>query len=57
MSILLYDYKELTQCVSEVERIEGIVNSKKKDWSTKKEDKTGRKGRRRNAYYVGWLFS
>jgi hypothetical protein len=31
MSILLYDYKELTQCVSEVERIEAIVNSKKKE--------------------------
>jgi hypothetical protein len=30
MSILLYDYKELTQCISEVERIEAIVNSKKK---------------------------
>jgi hypothetical protein len=39
MSILLYDYKELTQCISEVERIEGIVNSKKKEWSTKKEEK------------------
>jgi hypothetical protein len=30
MSILLYDYKELTQCISEVERIEAIVNSRKK---------------------------
>jgi hypothetical protein len=32
MSILLYDYKKLTQCISEVERIEAIVNSKKKEW-------------------------
>jgi hypothetical protein len=32
MSILLYDYKELTQCISEVERIESRVNSKKKEW-------------------------
>ncbi len=36
MSILLYHYKQLTECVSEVERIEGKVNSKKKDWSTMK---------------------
>jgi hypothetical protein len=34
MAILLHDYKDLTQCVSEVERIEAIVNSKKKkEWS------------------------
>jgi hypothetical protein len=40
MSILLYHYKELTACISEVERIEAKVNSKKKDWSfTKKEEK------------------
>jgi hypothetical protein len=31
MSILLYDFKELTQCISEVERIEVRVNSKKKE--------------------------
>src|SRR3712207_4215942 len=37
MSILLYHYKELTECISEVERIESRVNSsKKKDWSTMK---------------------
>ena len=40
MSILLYHYKQLTACVSEVERIEAKVNSKKKEWSTaKKEEK------------------
>jgi hypothetical protein len=39
MSILLYDYKELTQCMSEVEQVEARVNSKKKEWSTKKEEK------------------
>src|ERR671918_1909390 len=38
MSILLYDYKKLTQCISEVERIEAIVNSKRKHWFTKKEE-------------------
>lgn len=36
MSILLYDYKELTACISEVERIEARVNSKKKVWYTMK---------------------
>ncbi len=36
MSILLYDYKQLTECISEVEQIESKVNSKKKDWSTMK---------------------
>jgi hypothetical protein len=43
MSILLYHYKQLTQCISEVKRIEDRVNSKKKDWLTKKkveEEKT-----------------
>ncbi len=39
MSILLYDYKQLTACISEVERIESRVNSKKKEWLlTKKEE-------------------
>ena len=38
MSILLYHYKELTKCISEVERIEAKVNSKKKEWLTKKEE-------------------
>jgi hypothetical protein len=33
MSILLYDFKQLTECISEVDRIEAIVNSKKKrEW-------------------------
>ncbi len=40
MSILLYDYKQLTECISEVERIEARVNNKKKDWLTvKKKEK------------------
>jgi hypothetical protein len=30
MSILLHHYKEITACISEVERIEAKVNSKKK---------------------------
>jgi hypothetical protein len=41
MSILLYDFKQLTECISEVERIEAIVNSKKKrEWrlTVKKEE-------------------
>jgi hypothetical protein len=36
MSILLYNFKELTKSIEEVERIEARVNSKKKDWSTMK---------------------
>src|ERR671911_2626038 len=36
MSILLYHYKQLTACISEVERIGAKVNSKKKEWSTMK---------------------
>src|ERR671918_2962631 len=43
MSILLYDYKELTQCVSEVEQIESRVNSKKKDWLMVKRKKEEQK--------------
>ena len=40
MSILLYHYKELIQCISEFERIEAKVNSKNKEWSStmKKEE-------------------
>jgi len=34
MSILLYHYKQLTVCISEVERIESKVNSKKKEGSS-----------------------
>jgi hypothetical protein len=38
MSILLYHYKQLTECTLEVERIEERVNSKKKVWLTKKKE-------------------
>jgi len=40
MSILLYHYKELTQCISEVERLEAKVNniSKKKGLTIKEEE-------------------
>ena len=38
MSILLYHYKELTEYISEVERIEAGVNSKKKEWLTIKKE-------------------
>jgi hypothetical protein len=42
MSILLYHYKQLTECISEVERIEAKVNNskKKEEWLTinKKEE-------------------
>jgi hypothetical protein len=30
MSILLYNFKELTACISEVERVEARINSKTK---------------------------
>jgi hypothetical protein len=39
MSILLYDYKQLTECISEVERIENKVNSKNNGWTKKEERK------------------
>jgi hypothetical protein len=45
MSILLYDFKELTQCISEVERIECKVNSNKKEWLTVKKKKEEQKER------------
>ena len=40
MSILLYHYKELTECISEVERIEAKVNNskKKEGWLTIKKE-------------------
>ena len=37
MSILHYNFKELTQCISEAERIEAKVNRKNK-WSTKENE-------------------
>jgi hypothetical protein len=38
MSILLYRYKELTECISEVKRTEGKVNNKKKEQLTIKKE-------------------
>jgi hypothetical protein len=38
MSILLYDFKELTQCVSEVERLEARLNGKNKGLEKEKEE-------------------
>lgn len=38
MSILLYRYKELTQCISEVEWIDAKVNSSKKRRALTKEE-------------------
>ncbi len=38
MSILLYHFKQLTQCISEVERIEARLNGKNKG-STKEKEK------------------
>jgi hypothetical protein len=39
MSILLYHFKELTECIEQVERIEAIVNRKKKTGSMMNEEK------------------
>jgi hypothetical protein len=39
MSILLYHSKQLTECISEVERVEDRINSKKKEWLTKQQEK------------------
>ena len=52
MSILLYHYKELTECISEVERIEVRVNSKKKRRLTKEE----KEEKEEVPYYVGQFF-
>lgn len=61
--MLLYDYKLLSECISEIERIEAGVNSKKNEWLTKnegeggggeKEERRARKGR--SAHYLGYLF-
>ena len=50
MSILLYHYKELTECISEVERIE-VSQSQQQE---KKKIDEGRKRRKgRSTYYVG----
>jgi hypothetical protein len=38
MSILLYHYKQLTECISEVEQIDAKVNSKKKVLTKKKKE-------------------
>jgi Na+-transporting methylmalonyl-CoA/oxaloacetate decarboxylase gamma subunit len=38
MSILLYHFKELSQCISEVERIEARLNSKYKESTKEKEE-------------------
>jgi hypothetical protein len=38
MSILLYHHKQLTQCISEVERIEARLNSRNNDESTKEKE-------------------
>jgi hypothetical protein len=39
MSILLYHYKQLTACISEVERIKAKVNNSKNKGLTIKEEK------------------
>jgi hypothetical protein len=39
MSILLYHYKQLTECIEEVERIDVRVSSKNKVLTNKKEEK------------------
>lgn len=41
ISILFHHYKELKECISEVEMIENRVNSKKKAWLTIKKEEKG----------------
>jgi hypothetical protein len=43
MSILLYHYKQLTQCISEVERIEANVNNSRKKRVVDEKEKRRRK--------------
>jgi hypothetical protein len=38
MSILLYHYKQLTQCISEAELIEARLNSKNNEGSVKEKE-------------------
>jgi hypothetical protein len=38
MSILLFNFKQLTECVSEVERIEAKLDSKNKEFTKEKEE-------------------
>jgi hypothetical protein len=47
MSILLHHFKELTECISEVERIEVKVNSstKRRGLTIEKEEKSKRRRR------------
>ena len=40
-----YNFKDLTECISQVERIETRVNSKKRKWLTKKEEEETQRGR------------
>ncbi len=47
MSILLYHYKQLTKCISEVERIEAKVNSKKKEWSNPKKEEEEKQNKKK----------
>ena len=64
MSILLYHFKELTECIEEVERIEAKVrrqaqfsheNQDDEDYSKEQESEGG--GSKRNTYYyLRWLF-
>jgi hypothetical protein len=42
MSILLYHYKQLTECISEVEQIEARVSSKEKGLTKKEEKEKGK---------------
>jgi hypothetical protein len=42
MSILFHHYKELTECIEQVEEIEARVNSKKKVLKEEEEEKKGR---------------
>jgi hypothetical protein len=59
MSILLYHFKQLSACISEVERIEAKVNSKKKRWSStmkkqevKKEEKEQEMPTTLDSYFI-----
>jgi hypothetical protein len=42
MSILLHHFKELTECIKEVERIEAKVNTMKNEGLTEKEEERQR---------------
>jgi hypothetical protein len=52
MSILLYCYKQLLWCISEVERIEAKINIKNKGLTIKEEEKQEAPATTLDSYFI-----